>query len=60
MIGYCPLDEDPPTRRPQRTAPMRPTERAVPTGVEECECNYLVMFFIVGVLVLAATDSMQK
>jgi hypothetical protein len=29
-------------------------------GLEETECNYAVMAFIVGVLILALADSMEK
>lgn len=59
MIGYCPLEEEPPVQRPKRAVRVKPTQKVTP-GLEECECNYLVMFFIVGVLILAVTDSMQK
>lgn len=59
MIGYCPLEEEPPVRHPQRVSRVKSPQRIMP-GLEECECNYLVMFFIVGVLILAVTDSMQK
>ena len=59
MIGYCPLDEEPPVQRPKRVVRAKPPQKVAP-GLEECECNYLVMFFIVGVLILAVTDSMQK
>jgi len=60
MIGYCPLDEEPPVQRQPRVVSTKPVHRTVSTGPEESECNYLVMFFIVGVLVLAVTDSIQK
>lgn len=59
MIGYCPLEEEPPVQHPKRVVRMKPTQKVTPR-LEECECNYLVMFFIVGVLILAVTDSMQK
>jgi hypothetical protein len=67
MVGYCPLDEleDPappqPAPRP-RVAP--PPRRAAPARrrivrPEETECNYVVMFFIVGVIVLALSDNIK-
>ena len=59
MIGYCPLDEEPPVRRVRRTGPVKSRPVQTP-GPEASECNYVVMFFIVGVLILAVTDSMQK
>jgi len=34
--------------------------KAQPTIDETTECNYVVMFFIVGVLALAAMDSVKK
>jgi len=43
----------------RRTGPVKSRPVQTP-GPEESECNYVVMFFIVGVLILAVTDSMQK
>ncbi len=59
MIGYAPLDEVAPLP-PQ--APIRKpvVQKKTPLSNEDTECNYLVMFFIVGVFVLAATDSVGK
>jgi len=55
MIGYCPLEEDPPVVHQPEV--RRPRVRDEPSGPEETECNYLVLAFILGVVVLAATDS---
>ena len=63
MISCCPLDEDidrvpPPTAPPRRSYPQPPPQ----AGLFECEdteCNYLVMFFIIGVLILAASDAVR-
>jgi hypothetical protein len=61
MIGYAPLDplDEPGPRRPPPPGPgsvLGPPKQAPgPT-----ECNYLVMFFIVGVLGLAIQDMMRK
>jgi len=55
MIGYCPIEEDPPVVHQVET--RRPRPRREPSGPEETECNYLVLAFILGVVVLAATDN---
>lgn len=57
MISYCPLDEDTPIR--QIVKPKVPTKPVEPQN-EDTECNYLVMFFILGVLVLSITDNISK
>lgn len=46
MIQYCPLEEEP--RQDTLPPPIVPDT--------DTECNYLVMFFIIGVIVLAITD----
>ena len=57
MIGYCPLDEETPIRQVIR----RPPQQQIPKeGTEDTECNYLVMFFILGVIVLSITDNIRK
>ena len=56
MIGYCPLEElEPPVRRQEVAVVEKPETK---TGLEETECNYAVMAFVVGVLILALADSM--
>lgn len=64
MIGYCPLDEvEPPRPQPvvQTQATVPPPKQDVPKrGFEDTECNYVVMFFVIGVVVLAVMDSMKK
>jgi hypothetical protein len=56
MLGYCPLDDD--------VVPSVPIKTSVIEGPrlnkEDTECNYLVMFFVIGVLFLAVTDNMRK
>jgi len=62
MIGYCPLDED------YDRAPLPPPARIrIPQeqggGLlegEDTECNYLVLFFILGVMILAVSDAVKK
>jgi hypothetical protein len=58
MIGYCPIDEEPPVRVPQMRAPSQRPPRG--SRVEDTETNYVVLFFIAGVLALAAMDSIKK
>lgn len=68
MIGYCPLDEEISTRtapkynRPPPPPPpsRKPLEEAGFLEGENSECNYLVLFFILGVFVLAGTDMMKN
>jgi hypothetical protein len=54
MIGYAPLDSGTP---PKRSAPL-PVQMKIPE--KYTECNYLVMFFIVGVLGLAIKDMARR
>ncbi len=58
MIGFAPLDDEPRIQR--RDDSRRVTGLGRPLNNEDTECNYLVMFFILGVFVLAATDSVSK
>ena len=72
MIGYAPIDfEDPleiPTNSRKREVvaenfekvPEKKGVKPQPIVDENTECNYLVMFFIVGVIALAAMDSVKK
>ena len=58
MIEYCPIDFDdtPPP-------PINPTVKrkiVVEEPMSTTECNYLVMFFVVGVISLAAMDAVGK
>ena len=56
MIGFAPLDDEPRIQRREVTTAKRLAPKT-PLSNEDTECNYLVMFFILGVFVLAATDS---
>jgi hypothetical protein len=58
MIGYCPLEELEPPVQPQEMVVTEKPKSS--TGLEETECNYAVMAFIVGVIILALADSMEK
>jgi hypothetical protein len=60
MIAYCPLEDlEPPAR--QRVAVEEPVVKEVKSqvGLEETEMNYVVMAFIVGVIMLAVSDSIR-
>lgn len=57
MIGYCPLEDVTPQVKPQRVLNV---EAPKSVNKDDSECNYLVMFFVVGVLFLAITDNMRK
>ncbi len=60
MISYCPLDFDeqktsPP--RPNISQKIKPVQRKIS---ENTECNYLVMFFVVGVFILTISDQIKN
>jgi hypothetical protein len=57
MISYCPLDEEPPIRQIIRPQPQKQIKKP---SEEDTECNYLVMFFVLGVIVLSITDNISK
>jgi len=62
MIGFAPLDEEEPRRvAPRQPPPPRVIRRTIqPTQTtEHTECNYAVLFFIVGVVVLALSDNIK-
>lgn len=61
MIGYCPLEDlEPPMVQQREPVVMKQVVQKPPIkGIEETECNYVVMAFIVGVLFLAVSDSIR-
>lgn len=58
MIGYCPIEFDEPP--PPPVNPVVKRQVVVEEPLATTECNYLVMFFIVGVIALAAMDAVGK
>jgi hypothetical protein len=67
MIGYCPLDEEPIERPLPRQEVSKPSPQAKNRkqrlsflGDDDTECNYVVMFFIAGVIALAIMDSLPN
>ena len=67
MISYCPLDEidtflrsaPAPAPTPARNIPLQTKKETGFLQGEDTECNYLVLFFIWGVLILACSDSVS-
>ena len=60
MIAYCPLEEvEPPVR--QQKVVEEPVGQGGHDGwsYEETEMNYVIMGFIVGVIILAVSDSIR-
>lgn len=57
MIAYCPLDEVIPKEKVVEVP--QPVEVKTRVGREETELNYVVMAFIVGVILLAVSDSVR-
>ncbi len=56
-IGYAPLE---PLDRPAPFVPARRMPAPLRTFMDATECNYLVMFFVLGVLGLAIKDMTTK
>ena len=56
MIGYCPLDSDfgAPPKVYKRPQPVKKVNK------DDTECNYLVMFFVLGVFALAVSDQLKR
>ena len=65
MIGYCPLDEDPierprPSREVSVSVPVQEKRKNSTGRGEDTECNYVVLFFIAGVIALAIMDTLPS
>jgi hypothetical protein len=56
-IGYAPLD---PVDSPAPLAAPRRPSAPIQKFMDATECNYLVLFFVVGVLGLAFKDMIKK
>ena len=54
MLGYAPIDEEPVFLRNQPIL-----KKPVAKVNENTECNYLVMFFILGVFMLVISDQLK-
>jgi|TARA_B100001142_G_scaffold330091_1_gene396124 hypothetical protein len=59
MIAYCPLEDlDPPVRQKKIVEEPEPQIDSK-VGREETEMNYVIMAFIIGVVMLAVSDSIR-
>jgi hypothetical protein len=63
-IGLCPLDfgddSPPPIKKAVAGPPPTPSMKDIFPALDfGTECNYLVMFFILGVFLLALSDQMK-
>jgi hypothetical protein len=56
MIAYCPLEELEPPPRQQVVVEQPPIKEM---GDEDTELNYVIIAFIVGVIMLAISDSIR-
>ena len=56
-IGYAPLE---PLDRPAPFIPRSRIKEPIHNFMDATECNYLVMFFVLGVLGLAIKDMTTK
>ena len=60
MRAYCPLEElEPPVRQPKPVVKSKTEEVKPQIGREETELNYVIMAFIVGVVLLAVSDTVR-
>ena len=60
MIAYCPLEDlEPPVRQQVSVAEQKAEPVKPQVGREETELNYVIMAFIVGVVILAVSDSIR-
>lgn len=61
-LSYAPFgdfDDDPGVPRPPVFDPLRLT-KIQPGQADATECNYLVMFFVIGVFAIALVDGMKS
>lgn len=61
MLSYSPIEDEVDL---QKVPPSLPPEKLIATKKKVCqdetECNLVVMFFVVGVILLAVLDSTKK
>ena len=57
-LNLCPLDDDPPRRFRQMSTQIQQINNKQ-VSYENTECNYLVMFFILGVFMLVISDQIK-
>lgn len=60
MIGCCPLDNDFGAPPKVYKRPVAPKKNKTIINGDDTECNYLVMFFVLGVFALAISDQLKR
>jgi len=55
VLNFYPLDIDP----PPSSQPVRRQQPIKVVSLENTECNYLVMFFVLGVFMLVISDQIK-
>ena len=58
-LSYAPF-EDAVAPRPPSYSPVARLEKLSAPQQDATECNYLVMFFVIGVFALALSDTMKS
>ena len=62
-VSYAPFEDrwapTPPSYVPPEPAKPKPMTLALPTS-DNTECNYIVMFFIGGVILMGIMDSLRR
>jgi len=59
MIAYCPLEDLDPGVRQKKIVEEPEPQIDSKVGREETEMNYVIMAFIIGVVMLAVSDSIR-
>jgi|688.fasta_scaffold429858_3 hypothetical protein len=61
-VAYAPFDSGPgPGERPAARAPVfDPLRLSTQAHSDTTECNYLVMFFVIGVFAIALVDGLKS
>ena len=55
-LAYAPIDEEPPDRRP----PLYKKEPIQKPIVDNTECNYIILWFLGGFIIMNLFDSLRK
>jgi hypothetical protein len=61
MLNYAYIEEEEPLPLPPKQLNNKPSMiPKMPVSQDETECNLVVMFFVIGVIMLAVMDSIKK
>jgi hypothetical protein len=55
-LAYAPIDDEPPDRRP----PLYKKEPIQKPIVDNTECNYIILWFLGGFILMNIMDSLRK